>query len=297
MEPVICKKGIEMKKFISIIIIVLLFALCSCGMSDESQSVSSNDVSQKTSPNTYHNSSVNESRTKKDSINSESSYESNDSTQIYNTVSPSEAGNKHIISFTPICQYPELPTGCEVTSLAMVLNYYNVDCDKCEISDMYLTKGDVGTVDFNQAFEGDPRDESSYGCYSNVIVETANKIISDKGAVLSVKNFTGSALDELYSFVDMDIPVIVWGTQDCQEGHFSVTWNVNGKDMTWFTPEHCMVLIGYDENFVWVADPIYGDVRSYDKAIFERSYNSLFKQAIVIKSAENNKTETNKTIE
>lgn len=201
-----------------------------------------------------------------------------------NTESSFDSIERHIIEFTPICQYPELPTGCEVTSLAMVLNYYNVDCDKCEISDNFLTKGAVGTVDFHKAFEGDPRDEYSYGCYANVIVETANKIIADKGVSLSVNDFTDTSLEELYSFIDNDIPVIVWGTQDCQEGHFSVTWNVNGQDLTWFTPEHCMVLIGYDNNSVWVADPIYGDIRSYDKTVFESSYNSLFKQAIIIKS-------------
>lgn len=186
------------------------------------------------------------------------------------------------IAFTPICQYPELPTGCEVTSLAMVLNHYGVNCDKCEIADNYLTKGEVGTVDFNVAFEGDPRDENSYGCYANVIFETAQKVIDDKSAALSVNNYSGSSPETLFSLIDKDIPVVVWGTQDCQEGHYSVTWNVDGKDLTWFTPEHCMVLVGYDEGSVWVADPIYGDVRSYDRTSFENSYNSLFRQAIVI---------------
>ena len=35
-------------------------------------------------------------------------------------------GKNKRIPFTAISQYPELPTGCEVTSLAMVFNYYNV---------------------------------------------------------------------------------------------------------------------------------------------------------------------------
>ncbi len=186
------------------------------------------------------------------------------------------------ISLEPICQYPELPTGCEVTSLAMVLNFYHISCDKCDIADNYLTKGEVGTVDFHYAFEGDPRDESSYGCYANVIVETARRVITAYDAPLSVSDLTGTPLDGLRGYLDGGIPLIVWGTQDCREGHFSVTWNVDGKDLTWFTPEHCMVLIGMDDSIVRVADPIYGNIISYDRAVFESCYNSLFQQAVAI---------------
>lgn len=269
-----------MKKYLLIISIVLLLTVCGCNKSQNADAT--DDYPSQIISSTYSLSSNTEKNTSNDSIHTESTKHSQSSLPE-STESSFDSIERHIIDFTPICQYPELPTGCEVTSLAMVLNYYNVNCDKCEISDHYLTKGDVGTVDFHQAFEGDPRDENSYGCYANVIVETANKIIADKGAILSVKDLTDTPLEELYSFIDNDIPVIVWGTQDCQEGHFSVTWNVNGQELTWFTPEHCMVLLGYDENSVWVADPIYGDIRSYDKTTFERSYNSLFKQAIVIK--------------
>lgn len=191
--------------------------------------------------------------------------------------------SKKIIDFSPISQYPELPTGCEVTSLAMVLNHYGVQCNKCEIADTYLSKGPVGTVDFNKAFEGDPRDADSYGCYANVIVEAAKRIIYSKHANLSVKDCTGTELKTLFRYVKKDIPVIVWGTQNCQKGHYSVTWHVDGEDLTWFTPEHCMVLVGYDNTYVWVADPMHGDIRSYSISTFEKCYNSLYKQSIVIR--------------
>lgn len=192
------------------------------------------------------------------------------------------AANTQEIALEPICQYPELPTGCEVTSLAMVLNFYRVGCDKCDIADNYLTKGEVGTVDFHYAFEGDPRDESSFGCYANVIVETARRVITAHGAALTVSDLTGTPLDGLRSYLDRGIPLIVWGTQDCREGHYSVTWNVDGKDLTWFTPEHCMVLVGMDDSAVRVADPIYGNIISYERSVFESCYDSLFQQAVAI---------------
>ncbi len=189
---------------------------------------------------------------------------------------------KKLINITAISQYPELPTGCEVTSLAAVLNYYGIDIDKCDIGDSYLDKGDVGTVDFHEAFEGDPRDESSFGCYAPVIVKAAEKIISERQSQLTVSEVSGSELEALFKYTDMDIPVIVWGTQDCQQGRYTVTWNVDGKDLTWFSPEHCMVLAGYSDSSVWVADPIYGEIKQYDINVFKSCYDSLYKQAVVI---------------
>ena len=63
---------------------------------------------------------------------------------------------KKRISFSAVSQYPELPTGCEVTSLAMVLHYREINIDKCEIADKYLDKGEAGAVSYFDAFEGDP---------------------------------------------------------------------------------------------------------------------------------------------
>lgn len=187
-----------------------------------------------------------------------------------------------IKGFTPLCQYPDLPTGCEVTSLTMVLNFYGINCDKCEIADNYLDKGEVGKVNFWEAFEGDPRDENSFGCYSPVIVNAANKVLNAYGSPLKAVDISGKELSELFTYVDKNTPVIVWGTQNCEPGYYSITWNVNGEDLSWFRPEHCMVLVGYDNQSVSVADPLYGDIRPYDKATFESRYNSLFRQAIII---------------
>lgn len=186
------------------------------------------------------------------------------------------------IPFQAVSQYPELPTGCEVTSLAAVLNFYGIDIDKCDIADNYLEKGDVGTVDFHEAFEGDPRDESSFGCYAPVIVKAAEKIIAERQVGLQVTEVSGSELDSLFEYIDKGVPVIVWGTQDCQPGQYTLTWNVDGRDLTWFSPEHCMVLTGYSDGSVWVADPIYGEIKQYDRAVFQSCYDSLYKQAVVI---------------
>ena len=106
--------------------------------------------------------------------------------------------------------------------------------------------------------------------------------ISERGSQLTVSEVSGSELESLFAYIDRDIPVIVWGTQDCQPGQYTVTWNVDGKDLTWFSPEHCMALAGYSDKYVWVADPIYGEIKQYDRNVFKSCYDSLYKQAVVI---------------
>ena len=73
-----------------------------------------------------------------------------------------------------ILQNPELPTGCEVTSLAIILNYLGYDIDKVLLSDLFLPKGEIGKTHPDKAFIGNPKDKSAYGANAPVLVNTAN---------------------------------------------------------------------------------------------------------------------------
>ena len=187
-----------------------------------------------------------------------------------------------IETFTPICQYPELPTGCEITSLTMVLNHYGFNIDKGELSDLYLNKGAVGTVDFRTSFVGDPRDSNSYGCYASVIVDCANNYLSNQNSDMRAVDITNTEFEQLFEYTKVNIPVILWCTYELKEGHFSVTWNVEGENLTWYTPEHCMVLLGEENNLVYTADPASGEIIAYDKNLLKMRYEELFKQAVII---------------
>lgn len=182
-------------------------------------------------------------------------------------------------------QDPELPTGCEVTALAMVLQYYGFDADKCELSDVYLPKGAVGETDFHYAFVGEPREQHSYGCYAPAIVETALGYLGDMDGLqdYTVKDLTGMELKKLFRYVEEGIPVMVWGTMKNKESYLTTTWEVNGKTITWRAGEHCRVLVGYNKKLgiVQVNDPQEG-VLTYDVSVFEERYNEMGKQAVVI---------------
>ena len=186
--------------------------------------------------------------------------------------------------FSALSQYPELPNGCEITSLAAVLNYCGYPVSKTTLSDSYLAKAPVGQANFYYEFVGNPRDSDAYGCYAPVIVSAANSYLSSIGSTMSARDITGSSPEDLYSCIDRGIPVVVWATRYLEAGHYSVTWYVDGQSLTWYTPEHCLALVGYDKTsrLVQLADPLEGEVISYDMDLFEQRYAELKNQAVVI---------------
>lgn len=205
-----------------------------------------------------------------------------ESTAAATTAAPADS-QKSLADFKVISQLPELPTGCEVTSLTMVLNHLGINADKLDIADNYLTKGEYGVTDPRKAFVGDPRtEENSRGCYAPVLVEAANKYLSAKGSDKTAKDISGGELEKLFPYIDKGIPIIVWGIMDCQKSEVVSIGEADGQTLNWVRPEHCMVLTGYSDTEITEADPYYGTVKTYSREQFKSGYNDLFKQAIAI---------------
>lgn len=275
-----------MKKRLFALMLTLIMILCFYGCKDKEANKPQESTTSVSDKNTQKQKSNKETDAPTSEVAQTDTNITTDETPTEETtgIPTAEVTEKKVIlkNFSPICQYPELPTGCEMTSLTMVLNFYGISADKCDISDNYLEKGAVGTVDFRKAFVGDPRDESSYGCYAPVVANTANKYLQVVGSEYKATDITGTTLEKLFSYIDNNTPVIIWATQYMREGHQSVTWNIDGKDLTWITPEHCMVLVGYSDNYVFIADPLFGEVKSYDKTTFNNRYQTLYSQAVII---------------
>ena len=187
--------------------------------------------------------------------------------------------------FGVISQYPELPTGCEVTSLTMVLRFYGFNVTKELMAEKYLPKGVAWKTDFREAFAGDPFSQYSYGCYAPVIVDTANKYLKVKKSTLKARELVNFEFEELFNFTDNGVPVMVWATIGLIEGRYTATWKAsNGETVSWYANEHCMVLLGYNKRnkTVYAADPDKGKIMEYDMELFKKRYEELFRQAVVI---------------
>lgn len=188
-----------------------------------------------------------------------------------------------------LSQSGEYPTGCESVSAVMVLQYYGMDLTPSEFIDGYLEKqgfrwenGVRVGPDPRKAFVGDPYSGSGYGCYAPVIIHALRRAC---GQGLEVRNETGSSLGYLASFyVDADIPVLVWATMDMKEPWQSDTWQLDdGTKFTWLAGEHCLVLVGYDEDRYYFNDPYENHgVIGYDKRVVEARYRELGYQAVAV---------------
>lgn len=186
--------------------------------------------------------------------------------------------NETVIDVPYISQLPEYPTGCESVSAVMALNYAGVDISVDTFIDDYLDKkNDTYNFDPNVCFGGDPRSSSGIGCYAPVIKKALDKILA--GSSLYGENVTGAPISELCSkYIDNGIPVITWATTDMKEAY-------PGKQlatMRWIAPEHCLLLVGYDDRCYIFNDPQRSAEYHYLRADVEAAYQALGKQAVVI---------------
>lgn len=206
------------------------------------------------------------------------------------TVSPRRT-DYSLPSFPEVLQNPELPKGCEITALTMILNYYGYDVDKTEMSDKYLPKapenlrygadGRLLGTDLNHYFIGDPAGEG-HVCGTGAIVTAANTFLGEQDSARRAIDQNGASPEKLYQLVCQGIPVVVWVTIDMAQRRPTTGWNTEeGAYVEWSTNDHAAVLVGYTEKTVKIADPLNGLVE-YDKESFEASYQSRSNQCVIL---------------
>ncbi len=186
-----------------------------------------------------------------------------------------------LINAKHIYQLENWPTGCESVSAVMALNHAGINISVDDFIDNYLT---CTNPPFNpyKSFGGNPRDKSGLGCYAPVIKEAVDKVLENTNH--AAKLLSGVSLEELCKeYIAKDIPVIIWGTLDMAEPFEGKTWEFEGETFTWIRPEHCLLLIGYNEENYAFCDPMHEEsVTYYPKAKTETAYTALHSQAIII---------------
>ncbi len=201
--------------------------------------------------------------------------------------------NSVYIDMENILQLPELPVGCEITALTILLRYCGFDADKTDLAKNYLPvswgnareeDGKVYKDSFFDYFIGDPFSRG-YGCFANAIEKAANAYISDHGGGFTVKNISGAHPDVLYDYLAEGTPVLCWATDGMIEPEYYETWydNATGEKLDWYLNEHCFVLAGFNMSgdIVTLNDPMKGII-DYNINRFETRYDQMYRQAIVI---------------
>ena len=202
---------------------------------------------------------------------------------VWDPTTEKSAVKKVKLAVKNIMQKPELPNGCEVTSLAIALNYLGYDISKTVLSDKYLPKGTVGKVMPDVAFIGNPRSSGGWYCYSQVITRTAKAYLGSVGGTETVVNLTGSSFEDLCLELVDGNPVVVWTTLSMTAPSSTGYWD-KAKRYPKYINLHCMVLTGYDldKGEVYMANPLRGNV-TYKLSSFKSVYAKMGKQAVVIR--------------
>lgn len=207
---------------------------------------------------------------------------------------------QHVIPDFPIIyQYPELPTGCEVTALTMVMRFYGCDVSKTAMASRYLpttvpsfwySGGRMRGPDMDNYFVGDPFSSEGIICGTGAICTAANRYFEDTGARFAAKDITGSTPWELYSLVDQGVPVVVWVTIDMVDHKDESVWYTSdGRRMSYGINDHGAVLVGYGPTTVTIADPISGLV-TYSRTQFEAVFRSRGSRCVIIQEQESCET-------
>ncbi|WP_157729405.1 C39 family peptidase [Tumebacillus algifaecis] len=194
----------------------------------------------------------------------------------------------HEIQGIPVInQYPVLPTGCEATALTMLLNWAGVDVLYTEVAKALPKVALPHEVDGkwyggnpNKGFIGDPFQKESYGVFHGPIAELIERYLPGLAVDLS-----GGSLAEVLAVLDSGRPVVVWATLKLREGRVTDVWqDEDGTEIRWISPQHCMLMTGYDDQHVIINDPDTGAVEHYPRELFEDRWVLLGRQAVTVRA-------------
>lgn len=208
--------------------------------------------------------------------------------------------NSYKIDGVPVIAQSELHAACETYACTMLLQYYDFDIDEYEFVDKYLitrpvTYGADGNMygpDMNSAYAGDVY--TGYGINAKGMAKCMNNYLSTTDSNLTACPLIDVELDELCEkYIINDTPVMVWATTYMDEPYVFANWIVDyvddqtdtkiGDTVSWQMHEHCLVLIGFDEENYYFCDSVSGKVSEYDKSLCEKRYEQIGKQAIILK--------------
>lgn len=188
------------------------------------------------------------------------------------------------------CQIPSLPTGCELAALEILMRQSGFKVTKEELARNIkkapnpVWKNGVAYAEHpNNAFVGDPFKDKSYGVYAGGIIDLMEQYMPP----YRVQNLTGQPFSQIKKTVDEGRAVMVWSTLEQKEPIPSVTWvTPDGEKFRWLQGEHALVVVGYDDKYIYTSDPAKGVFRKYEEKRFIDVWEKMGSQAIAIRNKE-----------
>jgi uncharacterized protein YvpB len=207
-----------------------------------------------------------------------------------NLVSETPKKDSAMLNVILIKQNPELRYGCEVTSLAMVLNFAGVRTNKMELyrsikkdSDPLIRspKGDI--LRWGNPAEGFVGDmtgrRAGYAVFDLPMIVLINQKLPGRAI-----NLTNQPFDRVLGHVSAGYPVVVWTTGDYRLPDRWESWYHGKQYIKTPLDLHAVVLVGYDANYVYLNDPLSGKKQvRVGKEQFISSWKALQSRAVSYK--------------
>ena len=189
-----------------------------------------------------------------------------------------------------INQNPELPRGCEVTSLTMIMQHAGINIDKMTLAAEVrkdttpYQKKDGKTISGNpyDGFVGDMYNIKNfgYGVYHGPIVEIAKKYSPN-----NTMDLTGLEFEDILSILQKGNPIWVIT-------NFTYNTLDDSQFEIWHTPTgivkityrlHSVVLTGFDKDNVYINDPLSSSKnKRVNRENFKKAWEQMGNQAVVV---------------
>lgn len=180
-------------------------------------------------------------------------------------------------------QLPDLPNGCEVTSLAMLLKDYDVNVSKLELSSNIKHVSSFIGNDYRGnphiGFVGYMSIKNAGWCvYNEPLYDVAKKYTK------RIRNYTGNDFVRVLKLVSKGHPVMIITTLKFDRVNDMQTWSTKQGKVNVTPSSHACVITGYNKKkgIVYVNDPYGVKNKKVSLKKIEASYNQQGKQALYI---------------
>lgn len=196
---------------------------------------------------------------------------------------PSSIPNEIILDVPLLLQMdaPRLYNGCEVTSLAMLLQFQGLSVTKNElatkITRVPLNYQDGKKGNPNEGFVGNMEDGPGLGVYHEPIFKLAQSYVNDRAEDLTKQPF--SVVTEKLA---AGSPVWVIITSNFAPTSEFKTWTTPQGPVEVTFKMHSVVITGYDQESIYINDPYGGKNKKVNKENFIKAWEQMGSQAIVI---------------
>ncbi|MBC7960476.1 MAG: C39 family peptidase, partial [Vallitaleaceae bacterium] len=178
---------------------------------------------------------------------------------------------------------------CEITVMAMFLSFYTGEnMDKLTLAPKLrrdetpqtVVEGVVSFGDMHKGFVGslDDRTKPGLGVYVEPLYELAKEYVDD------VYDITGSRFEQVLHFVGQGSPVLVITPSNYNIVPQSMiqTWKTASGYMEVTFKEHSVLIVGYDEQYVYFNDPNTGRQNKQAIDAFQAGWEHQGSQALLV---------------